>query len=64
MPQTKPMIKGAQASDTAGLVSDQLRRHSLDGRVRANYSNLRVEALHEGRRRPEIQPSVSRDVHS
>ena len=33
MPQTKPMIKGAQASDSAGLVSDQLRRHSLDGRT-------------------------------
>ena len=33
MPQTKPMIKGAQASDNAGLVSDQLRRHSLDGRT-------------------------------
>src|ERR1700685_1914121 len=33
MPQTSPMIKGAQASDGAGLVSDQLRRHSLDGRT-------------------------------
>lgn len=33
MPQTKPMIKGAQASDNAGLVSDQLRPHSLDGRA-------------------------------
>src|ERR1700722_19008797 len=33
MPQTSPMIKGAQASDTAGLVSDQLRRHSRDGRT-------------------------------
>ena len=33
MPQTKPMIKGAQAFDKAGLVSDQLRRHSLGGRM-------------------------------
>jgi hypothetical protein len=33
MPQTKPMIKGAQASDNDGLVSDQLRRHNLDGRT-------------------------------
>ncbi len=33
MPQTGVAIKGAQTSDNAGLVSDQLRRHSLEGRA-------------------------------
>jgi hypothetical protein len=31
MPQTKPMIKGAQASDNGGLVSDQLQRQIVEG---------------------------------
>jgi hypothetical protein len=31
MPQTKPTIKGAEPSDGAGLVSDQLRRQIVGG---------------------------------
>jgi len=63
MPQTKPMIKGAQASDKPALFQTNSGGTVLTG-VRANYSNLRVEALHEGCRRPEIEPPVSGDVHS
>src|ERR1700689_4173980 len=31
MPQTKPVIKGSQTCDGAGLVSDQLRRQIVEG---------------------------------
>jgi hypothetical protein len=31
MPQNKPMIKGSQPCEGAGLVSDQLRRQIVEG---------------------------------
>jgi CBS domain-containing protein len=43
MPQTAAPIKGARRSEGAGLVSDQLWRQVIEGRVKK--PNLRAEAL-------------------
>ena len=60
VPQTKPMIKGGRhPTAKPALFPVQLGRQSHWG-----VGALRVEALHEGCRRPEIEPAVAGDVHS